>query len=36
MREEQAVITRRLNDDIARAEKLAKEVVDAYRRFKLG
>ncbi len=36
MREDQAVITRGLNDDIARDEKLAKEVVDAYRRFKLG
>ena len=36
MKEEQAVITRGLNDDIARDEKLAKEVFDAYRRFKLG
>lgn len=36
MREEQAVITRRLNDDIAQDEKLAKEVVEAYQRFKRG
>lgn len=36
MKEEQAVITRGLNDDVARNEKLAKEVFDAYRRFKLG
>jgi len=36
MREDQAVITRGLNDDIAEDETLAKEVIDAYRRFKLG
>ncbi len=36
MREDQAVITRGLNDDIAENETLAKEVLDAYRRFKLG
>lgn len=36
MREDQAVITRGLNDDIAGDQQLAKEVVDAYRRFKLG
>lgn len=36
MREDQAVITRGLNDDIAEDPKLANEVMDAYRRFKLG
>jgi len=36
MREDQAVITRGLNDDIADDPKLAKEVTDAYKRFKLG
>lgn len=36
MREYQAVITRRLSDDIAEDQKLAKEVIAAYQRFKLG
>lgn len=36
MKEEFAVITRRLNDAIVNNEKLAKEVIDAYRRFKAG
>ena len=36
MREDQAVITRRLSDDIANDQKLTKEVIAAYQRFKRG
>lgn len=36
MKEEQAVITRRLNDDMAKDSLLAVEVLDAYARFKRG
>lgn len=36
MLEEFTVITRGLNDDIAENEQLAKDVYDAYRRFKAG